>query len=75
MDVASLLNVTKQLDAKLSAVTVPSVLMSWKAYLRKTSSRPSVSALTSATGKASLMLNSPSMVSLAIFTMSTADLQ
>ena len=44
-------------------------------HLRKTSSSPSVRALTRATGRASLMLNSPSMVSLAIFTMSTADLR
>lgn len=32
-------------------------------------------ALTRATGRASLILNSPSIVSLAILTMSTADLQ
>ena len=43
-------------------------------YLRKTSSRPSVRARTRATGRASFMLKRPSMVSLAIFTMSTADL-
>ena len=43
-------------------------------HLRRTSSSPSVRALTRATGRANLMLNSPSMVSLAIFTISTADL-